>query len=85
LSGAIISSLTLSGAIINSGVSLVGIAGIPSLAPIDAYEGSYEITPAVDAQVMDTLDKRMTDNVQILAIPFHEVSNTDGLTVIIGG
>ena len=48
------------------------------------YGGSYEVTPKTVAQTLETKDKKMKDNVSVLAIPYFEVSNTDGTTVIIG-
>lgn len=49
------------------------------------YEGKYDVTPAADAQVLETKDKRMRDNVTVKAIPFFEVSNNSGgNTVYIG-
>lgn len=85
LRGSISTGGSLHVALINSKVSPVGVVCIPSLAPIDAYTGSYDIVPAVESQVMNTAGKRMTDDVQIQAIPYYEVSNADGLTIIIGG
>ena len=52
---------------------------------VEDYEGKYEVTPASDAQVLATKDKRMRDNVMVKAIPFFEVSNTSGgNTIYIG-
>ena len=71
---------------INSSGSIEGGMRVPiGVVPIDDYTGSYEVIPAVDAQTLDTMGKRMTDDVLVHAIPYHEVSNADGLTVIIGG
>lgn len=71
---------------IKSSGAISGSMRVPiGVVPIDDYAGPYEVTPAVDAQTMDTMGKRMTDDVLVHAIPYHEVSNTDGLTVIIGG
>jgi len=50
-------------------------------API--YEGPYTVVPEVNAQMLQTKDKKMTDNVTVTAIPYYEVSNTSGLTVYI--
>ena len=51
----------------------------------DPYEGSYEVTPKVDAQTLPTAKKIMMNNVQIHEIPIFEVSNqADGETVYIG-
>lgn len=52
----------------------------------ETYDGSYSIRPSIEAQVMETKDKLMTDNVTIQAIPYHTVDNAEmGQTVIIGG
>lgn len=45
---------------------------------VDRYEGSYEITPKVDAQTMPTAQKFMTDDVTVKAIPIFDVSNDAG-------
>lgn len=44
----------------------------------EKYEGSYSITPKVEAQTMPTKEKVMVDDVTIKAIPFFDVSNTSG-------
>lgn len=49
------------------------------------YEGSYNFVPKVSEQLMETKDKAMKDNVTVAGIPFHEVSNETGTTVVIGG
>ena len=52
----------------------------------ETYEGPYTIRPAIDAQIMETNNKLMTDDVTIQAIPYHSVDNAEmGQTVIIGG
>lgn len=66
--------------------SIAGSMRVPiGVVPIDNYEGPYDIIPKVEEQIMDTAGKRMTDDVSIQAIPLYEVSNTCGLTLIIGG
>lgn len=55
--------------------------------PMDVpeYDGPYEVTPAVDKQIMPTDQKLMTDDMTINAIPYYDVSNTSGgSTVYIG-
>lgn len=42
------------------------------------YEGSYEITPRVVEQMLETKDKSMIDDVTVNAIPYVEVSNVGG-------
>lgn len=49
------------------------------------YDGSYEITPKVDGQTMNTKDKYMLDDVNVHPIPFFSVGNdSGGNTVYIG-
>lgn len=49
------------------------------------YEGPYEVTPSVrSAQTLLTNEKAMTDDVTVFKVPYAEVSNISGKTVIIG-
>lgn len=50
------------------------------------YDGPYQVVPSVkEDQVLDTLNKRMTDNLTVLKTPTYEVSGpTGGITLIIG-
>lgn len=52
---------------------------------IETYEGDYTVIPKVNEQKMETKNKMMKDNVTIEQIPFHEISNETGKTVVIGG
>lgn len=52
---------------------------------IPAYDGSYVVTPSHAAQVLETKDKRMLDDVIVNWIPYWEVPNEHGVTVYIGG
>ena len=45
---------------------------------VDPYNGSYEVTPKVEAQTMPTAQKLMTQDVTIKAIPIYNVSNSSG-------
>ena len=50
------------------------------------YEGSYEVTPAIEAQTLPTADRHMKEDLRVLEIPYFEVGNTqNGKTIIIGG
>ena len=52
---------------------------------IDIYDGSYEVTPAVDEQTLNTAWKYLEKNVVVEPIPYAAVSNTsNGTTVTIG-
>lgn len=44
----------------------------------DPYEGSYEVTPTADGQVLPTRAKTMTDDVTIHEIPYHSTTNDAG-------
>lgn len=52
----------------------------------EPYTGSYDVTPKVVSQELETRYKQMLDNVRVKQIPKYEVLNTKGgLTVTIGG
>ena len=52
---------------------------------IEAYNGPYVVTPAIDSQVLPTAQKRMIDNMTVKAIPYFQTSNPQmGETVYIG-
>lgn len=59
--------------------------GIYTPEGIETYDGDYTVIPKVSEQRMQTKNKMMKDNVTIEQIPFHEVSNETGTTVVIGG
>lgn len=42
------------------------------------YQGDYEITPKVYAQTLETKNKSMTADLDVLAVPYSEVSNPQG-------
>lgn len=48
------------------------------------YQGVYIINPKVTAQLMETKDKVMDDDVSIKEIYFNETENDYGFTVQIG-
>lgn len=50
----------------------------------EVYDGSYDVVPKVEQQVLPTAQKIMKDDVTVRAIPVYEVSNTaGGITVYI--
>ena len=50
----------------------------------DPYLGPYRVIPkAYKDQILATKNKNMTDNVTVEEVPYTEVSNTKGTTVII--
>lgn len=51
----------------------------------EPYTGAYTVTPKVSSQVLPTAQKRMTDDMTILSIPYYKTSNDQrGETVYIG-
>jgi hypothetical protein len=45
---------------------------------VDLYEGSYEVTPKVDAQTIPTAQKFLTEDMRIKEIPYFVTSNNAG-------
>jgi len=78
----ILQSATLQGKISACG-GLRGVLSKP-VGYVD-YNGDYEVLPMVEAQMLHTKDKHMTDDVIIKAIPYFNVgNNAGGTTVYIG-
>lgn len=52
----------------------------------EIYNGSYNITPKVTSQTLNTDQKVMSDDVTIQGIPISRTSNNEGgQTILIGG
>ena len=74
----------LNGKIVDATLKLKARVQLPASVTADAYDGDYEVLPAVDAKKLETKHKFMQDNVTVLAIPYYEVSNDqNGFTAII--
>ena len=85
--GTVVSKSTISGTIALK-ESISGSVGIGSVFEKEKeyYDGSYEIKPTTETQVMQTKEKVMSDDLTITAIPYAEVTNlANGITVTIGG
>ena len=52
---------------------------------VPLYEGSAEATPGLEAQTLPTRNTILAEDIEIAAIPYREVANEYGTTVIIGG
>lgn len=51
---------------------------------LPTYDGTIEVIPSAEDQVMQTANTYMTENVTVAAVPYTEVTNTaDGITAII--
>ena len=72
----------LSGSIVSEGV-LRGSLSMPI--GYEDYSGPYIVTPKVESLSLSTADKHLSHDVTIDPIPYYEVSNQNGKTVIIGG
>jgi hypothetical protein len=48
----------------------------------EKYKGSYEITPRLEGQVVETKDKVLLDDLRVKEIPIQRVSNIGGGTTI---
>ena len=82
LAGKIGSDGTLSGSIVSEEI-LRGSLSMP--VGYENYTGPYAVTPKIVSQSLNTADKHMSSDVTIDPIPYYEVSNQNGKTVIIGG
>jgi hypothetical protein len=47
-------------------------------AEYEVYDGTYQVTPMVTSQTLDTSNKLMQSDVVIEKIPYAEVSNNSG-------
>lgn len=86
--GELIGSLKSSGQLsgfLNAEKGISGLLTIPSAVGVTPYDGSYEVTPRLYAQSLDTDGKLMQDDVTVYEIPISHTTNpTGGLTVLIG-
>ena len=65
------------------GVS-TGLPIVREYVDTEVYDGAYEVTPqAHEEQILPTKNKRMTDDVTVLRVPYFETSNIYGNTVFI--
>jgi len=65
-------------------IGIISISGPPIIIGANVYEGPYTVTPKLTQQSLLTADKNMTQDVTVFSIPYAEVSNPKGYTVIIG-
>lgn len=62
-----------------------GQSRVVTMAP-ESYEGEYEIVPQNFAQVLETMDKLMNDDVRVHPIQYREMPlSAGGLEISIGG
>lgn len=51
----------------------------------ERYDGEYNVTPLITAQVLQTKDKLLTDNVTVEMIPTREIEGINGGVAFIVG
>lgn len=63
-----------------------GFVNVGGMIKQESYNGSYEIIPTIEQQILQTKNKTMINDLTIKSIPYSEVTNTsNGITVTIGG
>ena len=84
LKGSIASKKSLKGSItIKEKIS--GFVNVGGMIQQESYDGSYEVTPTIGQQILQTKNKTMVNDLTIKSIPYSEVTNTsNGITVTIG-
>lgn len=52
---------------------------------VEEYDGDYIVTPSGEIQILETNQKKLLDDVTVLAIPYAETANlAGGMTANIG-
>ena len=49
---------------------------------VEHYTGDYSVIPKTDSQVLPTKDRFLMEDVEIVAIPYFDVSNNSGGTTV---
>lgn len=64
----------------------LSISAAGGVKPEDYYDGPYSVIPKFENQLLETKNKIMIDDVNVLEIPVERVGNLGGgYTVTIGG
>ena len=84
LKGSIASKKSLKGSITTK-EKISGFVNVGGMIQQESYDGSYEVTPTIGQQILQTKNKTMVNDLTIKSIPYSEVTNTsNGITVTIG-
>lgn len=84
LKGSIASKKSIKGSITTK-EKISGFVNVGGMIQQESYNGSYEITPTIEQQILQTKNKTMINDLTIKSIPYSEVTNTsNGITVTIG-
>ena len=85
IKGSIASKKSLKGSITTK-EKISGFVNVGGTIRQESYDGSYEVTPTIEQQILQTKNKTMINDLTIKSIPYSEVTNTsNGITVTIGG
>lgn len=85
LKGTISGSSNITGALSGSS-DITGVLSVPQIVEtLEVYTGAYEVTPsASEAQILNTANKTLANDITVNKIPYYETSNTsNGKTVYI--
>ena len=62
-----------------------GFVNVGGMIRQESYDGSYEVTPTIEQQILQTKNKTMVNDLTIKSIPYSESDNSaGGITVTIG-
>ena len=62
-----------------------GFVNVGGMIQQESYDGSYEVTPTIGRQILQTKNKTMVNDLTIKSIPYSESDNSaGGITVTIG-
>ena len=53
--------------------------------PIPSYDGSYSVRPQIQAQILETEEKKMEEDLEVQGIPMQQTSNEAGGTTLVIG
>lgn len=83
ITGTLSAGVTLSGSL-SAGATLSGSLTIPTAILPPAYQGPYTVTPAAEAQILETESLYMRSNIEIEPIPSnYGLITWDGHTITV--
>lgn len=92
LSGKICFDQSLSGKLnienlLSGRINADGVLSGKMMMPVgyEEYSDKYRVIPKVSSQTLPTSDRHLSQDVVVDPIPYYEVSNQNGKTIIIGG
>ena len=77
LKGSIASKKSLKGSITTK-EKISGFVNVGGMIQQESYDGSYEVTPTIGQQILQTKNKTMVNDLTIKSIPYSESDNSAG-------